>query len=540
VFTTGNVNYTAVIKNLVNSRVFKLFAILAILLALVDTYFVYNQTMAYLVRSTLLSTMLLVLCLTGSEQLYVVALAAQMPNLILLLIISISASVPQFFFTGLFNHLVISAIAFSFYWQLDSKFISESDFLQLKSDLQEHENLSMQKLLYFSLIGCLRDQTRVLAQAYHILEIFFKAEKAVIYLSDYQKNLLIPHFRPGTLPDNNFQPILVKPDFWRKHSYDPDKGMLSLIAGKTSLRTLKQLIPESPIDALAAMPLSTSKVVTGLVVIFRQKEENRQFLDPAHFAAFAYVLGSAFENCHTSEVCRGLLDQSLQKSERVENALGKFVSGDVAKTIIDSQNQMSLGGKKLKISVMIADLRGFTRLSGVIPIEGLVLLLNTWFEQACTLISNNGGTIDKFMGDGIMVLFGAPNQGTDDAARSVYTAFRLQKEFTLFMSKVKLPHDYSLGLGISISTGEAVVGNFGSQNRMEYTAIGETVNLAARLEKIAGSGEIIIDKNTFKNLPPDSFKYTVLQNVEIKGVAAQNLYSLHDVTSTHGIEDSSG
>lgn len=529
---TGN-NYITTLKNLVNSRVFKLFAILAILLALIDVYSVYNQTMPYLVRSVLLGTMLLALCLQAYEQFYLITLAVQLPNLILLLITSINAGVPQFFFTGLFNHLLISAIIFGFYWQLNNNFISESNFSKLKSDLKEHERLSMQKLLYFSLIGCLRDKARVLAQAYHILEIFFKAEKSVIYLADYQKNLLIPYFRLGTPTDNNFQPILVRPDFWKKHSYDSDKGMLSLITGKANLRTLRQLIPEASVDALAAMPLSAANIVTGLVVIFRQKEENRQFLDPAHFAAFAYVLGSAFENCHASKVCQDLLDQSVRKSERVENALGKFVSGDVARTIIDNQNQMSLGGKKLKISVMIADLRGFTKLSGTIPIEGLVLLLNTWFEQACTLISNNGGIIDKFMGDGIMVLFGAPNQGVDDAARSVYTAFRLQKEFTAFMRKVKLPPACPLGLGISVATGEAVVGNFGSQSRMEYTAIGETVNLAARLEKIAGSDEIIVDENTFKSLSPDSFNYTVLQNIEIKGAATQNLYNLHGIATTH-------
>ncbi len=223
------------------------------------------------------------------------------------------------------------------------------------------------------------------------------------------------------------------------------------------------------------------------------------------------------------------MDKAVQKSEMVANALGKFVSGDVARNIIDSQNQVALGGKKAKISVMIADLRGFTRLSGAIPIEGVVTLLNTWFERACSLICKNGGHIDKFMGDGILILFGAPNAGDDDTLRAVYTAFRLQEEFSRFMLPVKLPAGCSLGLGISISTGEAVVGNFGSKNRMEYTAIGETVNLAARIEKIAESDEIIIDETTFKSLPADSFKYSIMHDVEIKGAATQSLYRLHAV-----------
>ncbi|KAF1080170.1 MAG: Adenylate cyclase [Candidatus Rifleibacterium amylolyticum] len=522
------------IKSLVRSLHFGIFAGVAILLALTDAWFISSQTLAYGTRNLLLTIMLLILCLKEIEHFFIIAAAVQIPNLLLLLIFAVHFKSPGLFFGGMLGHVIISAIFFYFYWQLAQNYISESRVKSLKADLREADELYMQKLLYFSLLGCLRDKNRVLSQAYHVLEEFFKADKAIIYLADHEKNLLIPSFKPGTEPDRNFPPILVQPDFWRKHSYDPGKGMLSLIGGKTSLRTLKNMIPESSIDALAAMPLSADKIVTGLVVVFRQKEENRKYLDPAHFAAFAYVLGSAFENCQTNLICRQLLDKAVQKSEKVESALGKYVSGDVARNIIDNQANMALGGKKAKISVMMADLRGFTRLSGTIPIEGVVTLLNTWFERACTLIEKNGGHIDKFMGDGILVLFGAPKTGHDDTLRSVYTAFRLQEEFSRFMTLVKLPAGCSLGLSISISTGEAVVGNFGSKNRMEYTAIGETVNLAARIEKLAESNEIIVDETTFNQLPLDSFKFSMMPNVEIKGAATQNLYKLHALLKDDG------
>ncbi|PKL47347.1 MAG: hypothetical protein CVV42_13525 [Candidatus Riflebacteria bacterium HGW-Riflebacteria-2] len=512
------------VKSLVQSRHFRLFAGMALLLALTDAWFISSHTMAYGTRNLLLTIMLLILCLKEIEHFFIVASTVQIPNLLLLLYLSLHYASPGLFFTGLAGHTLISAIVFYFYWHLSN--VSENQVSHLKADLKEADELYMQKLLYFSLLGCLRDRNRVLSQAYHVLEFFFKAERAVIYLADHEKNLLVPHFKPGTEADKNFQPVLVTPEFWRKHSYDPGKGMLSLIGGKTSLHTLKSLIPGSSMDALAAMPLSAENMVTGLVVVYRQKEENRKYLDPAHFAAFAYVLGSAFENCQTNLICRQLLDKAVQKSEKVESALGKYVSGDVARNIIDSNNQVALGGKKARISVMIADLRGFTRLSGVIPIEGIVTLLNTWFERACSLISKDGGHIDKFMGDGILVLFGAPKTSKADTVRSVYTAFRLQEEFARFMIPVKLPTGCTLGLGISITSGEAVVGNFGSKNRMEYTAIGETVNLAARIEKFADSAEIIIDEATFKCLPEDSFKYSIMPNVEIKGVANQNLYKL--------------
>jgi len=520
---------TESVINLVKSLPFGIFAGLAILLAVTDIWFVSSQTMAYGTRNLLLTIMLLILCLKDIEHFFIVASAVQIPNLLLLLYLSLHFAAPGLFFSGLIGHILISAALFAFYLQLSQTHIPESRVSSMKTELKEADELNMQKLLYFSLLGCLRDKNRVLSQAYHVLEQFFKADKTIIYLADHEKNLLIPCFKPGTEPDKNFNPILVKPDFWRKHSYDPDKGMLSLIGSKPALRTLKTLIPESSMDAYAAMPLSADKIVTGLVVVFRIKDENKIYLEPAHFAAFAYVLGSAFENCQTNLICRQLLDKAVLKSEKVESALGKYISGDVARDIIDSQSQVALGGKKAKISVMIADLRGFTRLSSTIPIEGIVTLLNTWFERACSLISKNGGHIDKFMGDGILVLFGAPKSVHDDTLRSVYTAFRLQEEFARFMIPVKLPVGCSLGLGISITTGEAVVGNFGSRNRMEYTAIGETVNLAARIEKIAESDEIIVDEATFRSLPADSFKYSVIHNVELKGAATQDLYRLHSI-----------
>jgi len=240
---------TSPIKNLISSKLFIIFAALALVLAATDGYFLFNHVMSHGIRGLLLASMLLILCLTGIEQFYIVAAAVQMPNLLILLFLSMRFGVPQFFFTGLFGHIVVSAGIFAFYWQHSHKYISDDSFSSLKADLKYQEEENMQKLLYFSLLGCLRDKTKVLSQAYHVLDNFFKAEKAVIYLADHEKNLLIPNFRPGSPPDSSFQPILVKPDFWRKHSYDPDKGMLSLISGKTSLHTLRQLIPESSADA---------------------------------------------------------------------------------------------------------------------------------------------------------------------------------------------------------------------------------------------------------------------------------------------------
>jgi class 3 adenylate cyclase len=128
-----------------------------------------------------------------------------------------------------------------------------------------------------------------------------------------------------------------------------------------------------------------------------------------------------------------------------------------------------------------------------------------------------------------MVIFGAPIEKPDDVLRCIYTAFRLQLKFAEFRKVIELPAGHELGLGISVSTGTAIVGNFGSSNRMEYTAIGETVNLASRLEKMAGPGQIVVDAITFSELPQERFNYDVETNVAIKGLANQTIYRLKEV-----------
>ncbi|MFZ5953389.1 MAG: adenylate/guanylate cyclase domain-containing protein, partial [Candidatus Rifleibacteriota bacterium] len=151
------------------------------------------------------------------------------------------------------------------------------------------------------------------------------------------------------------------------------------------------------------------------------------------------------------------------------------------------------------------------------------------------IILKSYGTIDKYMGDCIMVIFGAPLEKPDDPLRCAFTAFRLLEKFNEFKQSIKLPEGYELGLGISISTGPAIVGNFGSSNRMEYTAIGETVNLASRLEKLADSSEIVVDSNTFNELPGGKFKFECRENVKVKGLSEQTVYCLTEIVQPRSV-----
>lgn len=499
-------------------------------IAYTDHYFITStQPFNLYLRTMLTLLMLMVVALSVEENFIFFSTILLFPNTAYAFYLTINADMIGLLVWMLLTTFIIIIIMSLYNWRLLKSFMPEVSFMKMKEELKDLRENSMHRILYFSLVGCMKERDKVLSQAYHVLDNCFKADKSVIFLADYEKNQLIPHFITG-LRDKGIPNILVKPDFWTTQAYDPEKGVMKIIGGQYTLPSLRQLIPDAQIETLAAMPLSANNKVIGFMTVIRQKPENRRYLDPALFATFGYVLASALENCSLHETRIEMLDTAQAESKHIQSAFGKYVSKSVVDELIKNKTPVTLGGKMKKVSVMFADLRGFTELSTQIPLETLVKLLNSWFEVASDLILKSDGTIDKYMGDGIMVIFGAPIEKPDDVLRSVYTAFRLQERFEKYMEKIKFPSHYSLGLGVSIASGEAIVGNFGSSIRMEYTAIGEIVNLAARLEKLANTGEIVVDEATFNQLPRERFKFTSEKNIPIKGLGANTcIYRLHEV-----------
>lgn len=518
------------ISQLVKSDIFWVIIALCIFLAGIDFYTLSRSgQLAIELRSIVCTLILALSALLIWENFIAWQIMLLFPNTLAIFIFSIKFGSFKHFFWALLTQLILVVMMALFQWRLHQSFMPEQAFVKMKQDYKDLKENGLARILNFSLLGCLRDRDKIISQAYHVLEVIFKADYSMIFMADYEKNQLVPLPRKGETVSKKISPIMVKPDFWQKAAYDPEKGVVSVISGNNRLPSLREIIPQANLDALAAMPVSANNKVVGLMAVIRQKPENRPFLDPALFATFGYVLGSSFENCSVHEYRKRMLDSAEKQSETIRSAFGKYVSDSVVEQLMNNREIATLGGKKMKVSILMADLRGFTSLSTKLPIEKLVQILNSWFDRATNLILKSFGTIDKYMGDCIMVIFGAPIQKPDDVLRCVYTAFRLMEKFKEFKEIIDLPPGHELGLGISISTGPAIVGNFGSSNRMEYTAIGETVNLASRLEKLAGPGEIIVDAVTFSEIPQERFRFDFRQNVEIKGLANQTVYRLHEV-----------
>ena len=210
-----------------------------------------------------------------------------------------------------------------------------------------------------------------------------------------------------------------------------------------------------------------------------------------------------------------LIIRNLIKERRTVALFGKYVSPQVAGTIIEraDKGELSLAGQKLEVSILFADMRGFTKLSSNLDNCKLVDTLNIYFSAIIECINTNGGMVNKFAGDNIMAVWNAPQSQPEHAFLAVKTALDSQKAIEEVKQKFK---DISpIEFGIGINTGEAIAGSVGSKGRAEYTVIGDTVNLASRICGAAPGGRIWTSQQTFekikerivaKELEPQYFK----------------------------------
>jgi len=215
---------------------------------------------------------------------------------------------------------------------------------------------------------------------------------------------------------------------------------------------------------------------------------------------------------------------------RVSNILKKYVSPEIAKIITKEEYERSSQGSKKIITVMFSDIRGFTPLSEKMDPEDISTLLNQYFNKMTEVIFRNKGTIDKFIGDAIMVIFGAPLDQDDAPLRAVRTALEMQEALQKLRDKWKNEGMDDINIGIGINTGEAFVGNIGSDIYKEYTALGDTVNTAARFESRAAKGQIFISESTLRAVRKQ-IKYRILEPIMLKGKSKpQEVFEVLELT----------
>lgn len=222
-----------------------------------------------------------------------------------------------------------------------------------------------------------------------------------------------------------------------------------------------------------------------------------------------------------------------ERNGLIRQVFGRYLSNDIVTVLLKAaaENKLKLGGERRKITILTSDLRGFTAISERMVPEEVIRVLNIYLEYMADVITQYRGTIDEFMGDGILVLFGAPVSRKDDASRAVACACAMQLKMGAVNERMKQMGLPALEMGIGVNTGEAIVGNIGSEKRTKYGIVGNQVNLTYRIESHTTGGQILISETTFKEVK-SIVKIAGQRQISVKGIAKP--ISIYDVWGVDG------
>ncbi len=208
--------------------------------------------------------------------------------------------------------------------------------------------------------------------------------------------------------------------------------------------------------------------------------------------------------------------EDISDINKVKKTFKRYVSKQVVDELLDNDAKLNLGGEERKVTILFTDIRGFTSMSEKMEPETVVSTLNEYFSDMIDIIFKNNGTLDKIIGDELMVVYGAPIATKNDTERAVKTAIEMQEKIKKLNKQRKKRNLPAIHVGAGINTGTVISGNIGSRDMMDYTVIGDTVNLAARLCSSAKPGEVLVSKLVFKETDK-LFKYKKLEPIFVKG-----------------------
>ncbi|HVU13594.1 MAG TPA: adenylate/guanylate cyclase domain-containing protein [Phototrophicaceae bacterium] len=279
--------------------------------------------------------------------------------------------------------------------------------------------------------------------------------------------------------------------------------------------------------SIAAAPLTIRNEVIGVLGVSNISTSARIFnkYDSALLSALTDYAAIAIENSRNYAA----LNQTKEREKsQIRSTFGRFVPHQVVDQVLDDPNRLQLGGKRQEITIMFIDIRGYTAFAENAAPEKVVEMLNDYLSLAANEIMAYGGTLDKYLGDGLMAMFNAPEEQPDHVLRAVEAALDLQQA----MTALEAERQDGLSFGIGIGVGEAVVGYIGTDIAVNYTAIGDVVNLTKRLQDHAQPGQILIDESVVARLQ-GTLQAHALGELKLKGRQKHaRVYELQAIVAT--------
>ena len=280
----------------------------------------------------------------------------------------------------------------------------------------------------------------------------------------------------------------------------------ALLAVVGLVGTLWLIATRKSVAVVTGLGLGFAALIVGVALaLFRQQ---RYFLDIVPLltlVAGQYGAGVAYQR-HLEGFRR----------RQVQMMFGRYVSRQVVEQLIRNPDLANPSGRKERLSIFFSDVRGFTSMSEDMEPQDTQRMLSEYFTEMTQILFNHGGTLDKFMGDAVMAFFGNPEPQPDHALRAVRMALEMQDAVARLNLKWASEGRRSIGVGMGINTGEVTVGNLGSTQFLNYTIIGDAVNLACRLEQYAKAGEVIITQATYEEVR-SSVEAEPLEPIHVKG-----------------------
>lgn len=252
--------------------------------------------------------------------------------------------------------------------------------------------------------------------------------------------------------------------------------------------------PNAPVS-IACVPLILRDKAIGVLGVRNVTDDSRLFTKhhTALLSALTDYAAIAIENSRNFEALQQTKDR---ENSQIRNTFKRFVPPVVVDEVLDNPDALQLGGKRREISVVFADIRGYTGFSEAMPPEYVVQMLNDYLSLAANVILSYSGTLDKYLGDGIMAIFNAPEDQPDHVQLAAEAAMMLQAG----ARELAQQRGDGLSFSIGIAVGDAVVGYIGTDSAVNYTAVGDVVNLAKRLQEYASPGQVLVEQTVVSRL----------------------------------------
>jgi adenylate cyclase len=295
------------------------------------------------------------------------------------------------------------------------------------------------------------------------------------------------------------------------------------VAAALDVTKIKQIVLRNLIYALVVLVLATAtsigfgaRLATVMSRAIKRLQAAQKRLELQEFVHVdAVKTGDELEDLATG--FNQMVDQ-LKAADEMKRTMGKYMARKVMAHLL--KEKMSLGGEKLNVTILFTDIRSFTSISEKMDPQALVALLNEYFTEMVAIVLGQDGVVDKYIGDAIMVVFGAPEPEPNDALRAVRSAVGMRDALRKLNDRIVQRGMTPLRTGIGIHTGEVIAGSIGHEEQRQYTVIGDAVNLASRLESATKDlgVNILISEHTYE-IVKDEIEARAVKEITVKGRA---------------------